>query len=141
VVVSKRKDYVFDKIKAHFERNKTRYYIGSIVGVAGITCIIMRGQSSVVRNAASEGVTDLLSSSVRPLAFFSKQIVNIVTVIEREGRGHPGYLTICEETKEIFRTQGAAARHIGVTATAMSRHMLGDLPHINGLHFTRVALI
>ena len=134
-----RKDYVkpldlnlnlpdAEKVRAHIERNKNRYYAGSIVVVAGITCYIMRGRT-VVGSAASE-------VNIRPLAFFSKQ--NVVTVIEREGRGHPGYLVKCLETGDIFRTQGDAARTLGVDKSTMSRHIQGIYPNVNDLHFERI---
>jgi|KBSMisStaDraftv2_1062788.scaffolds.fasta_scaffold27891_6 hypothetical protein len=120
---------MIDQVKAHISRNRERYITGSVVVVAGITCYIVRGRT-VAGFAASE-------VNIRPFAFFSKQ--NVVTVIEREGRGHPGYLVKCLETGDIFRTQGDAARALGVDGKTMTRHILGDLPHVNDLHFERLS--
>lgn len=122
-----------EKAKNAIKKNWTPFVAGAIF--AGFTYGIMRGRNvgllrgstSIVRYAALE---------IRPLSFFSKQTV---VVVVREGRGHPGYLTKCLETGQTFLTQGDAARYAGSNATSMSRHMFGDLPHVNGFHFERIA--
>jgi hypothetical protein len=115
-------------------RRKKIVLIGSGIAVAGITCYIMRGRYVMVGNAALNGLDGV---TVRPLAFFSKQ--SVVTVVEREGRGHPGYITKCLETGIRYAAQEDAARAIGVHPTTMSRHILGVLPDVKGLHFERIA--
>lgn len=102
---------------------------------AGIAAFIMRGRYTVLQSGA-DGHSRV---TVRPFSFFSKQIVSVVNVIEREGRGHPGYITRCLETMEDFITQGDAARSAGVDDNTMSRHIRGMIPDIKGLHYQRVA--
>lgn len=132
---------VLDEVKNHFERNKATYLT---LGIAGITLLIMKGRietlayggvsdRSIVGNAALDRI------NIRPFLFFSKQTINVVSVIEREGRGHPGYLVRCLETNQTFPTQGEAARHFASDATTMSRHIVGILPNVKGFHFERLA--
>ena len=118
------------KIKNHFIRNAPAYVI-----LAGFTYHIMRGRHAVVGNAASDGSETI---TVRPLSFFSKQTNNVIAVIEREGRGHPGYITRCIETNKDFPTQGKAANAYGINRTVMSRHVNGLIDNANGLHFERL---
>jgi hypothetical protein len=125
------------KIKDHFVRNQAAYISGGtgiLVG-AGITLIIMRG-----RHAGIRGVPDTAENSVfvRPLSFLSTQTNNIVTVVERENRGHPGYLIRCLETNEIFTSQKQAARAKNVSDAIFSLHVRRKLDDINGLHFERM---
>ena len=123
-----------DRIKAHFQRNKTRYYVGSTIGVAAITLVIMRGRhASFLRSLDGQDVV-----TMRPLTFFSNR-TNIVTVIAREGRGHPGYLVRCKETGDIFSSQSGAASWAGTSAVNMSQHLSGRFPDVYGLHFERIA--
>ena len=75
--------------------------------------------------------------AIRPLSFFSTQ--NVVTVIEREGRGHPGYLVRCLETGRVFPSQDAAARSIGAYPSILSSHLQGKHSDVFGLHFERIA--
>ena len=65
---------------------------------------------------------------------------NVVNAFEREGRGHPGYLTRCLETKMTWPTQKAAAYAHGVHPNRMSDHLNGRLEHLNGNHFERIYL-
>src|SRR4029077_13078365 len=92
---------VTEDIRSHFQRNKNAYIAGfSGFAFASITCLIMRERHAGVQSA-SDGPAKV---TMRPLTFFSSRtnsIVDasetIVNVIEREGRGHPGYLTECIE--------------------------------------------
>lgn len=122
-----------DQIKAHFERNKTRYYLGSLVGIAGITCFMMRG-----RGTGLPEITARRSETVvtRPFFLFSNHN-NVVTVIQRMGRGRRGNMTVCLETGENFASQTLAAAREGVSHKNMHLHLNGKLPDINGHHFVR----
>lgn len=129
------------KFKKHIKENKKIYITGTVCFlVAGITCIIMRG-----RYADMQSVSDGLAKvTVRPLSFFSKHIdqsTTIVNVVEREGRGHPGYITRCLETGELFLTQGEAAKAFSLSPANLSSHINGKFKDCGGYHFERVGLV
>lgn len=129
-----------DKIqefKNHVKRHKKIYIVGSVI-FAGITLVIMRRRVPLFVSAP-ENSTEF---NIRPLAFLSKQDVrtNIVNVLEREGRGHPGYLVRCLETDEIFPSQAQAAEAFGGNATTMTSHLLGKYDNFHGFHFERVGI-
>jgi hypothetical protein len=131
-----------NKIKKHFCENKTIYTSVSVgVVVAGITYLIMRDRHAVVGNAASDG-PDVATMRSFSFNFLSRQNAsgNVTTVMSREGRGHPGYITRWLEQKIDYETQGLAAQEHGVHPTVMSRHIQGILPDINGQHFERVGV-
>jgi hypothetical protein len=126
-----------ERIKRHFKERKDLYVgIGIGIGITGITCLIMRG-----RHASVPRVLDGPARvTVRPLAFLSNQRTNVVAVIERAGRGHPGYLVRCLETGEIYLSQIEAASAINTYPSVMSGHLQGKLPDVHGMHFERVNL-
>lgn len=127
-----------ERVKNHFKRKKG-YYIAGIV-IAGITIIIMRDRHAVVGNAASDG-PDVATMRSLSFNFFSHQNKsgNVTTVISRDGRGHPGYITRWIEEMIDYETQGLAAQEHKVHPTVMSKHIRGIFPDINGQHFERVA--
>lgn len=131
-------DNVFKNVKSHFERHKVAYSLGAGVAIAGITCLIMRGS----RLRGGLGISGLRGgpSNTASLIFKNKQTINVVTVLDREGRGHPGWPVRNLETKRIFFSQKEAADAIGVTESLMSAHVQGKFPDIDGLHFERVSL-
>lgn len=100
----------------------------------------MRGRYALASNAAL-GTPDAQSVSgyMRPLTFFSNKTTNtMVTVVEREGRGHPGYLVRCLETNEIFPSQKNAANILNVPAQVISKHLSGEYNDANGYHLERI---
>jgi hypothetical protein len=128
-----------NKIKNHFVRNAPLY----LVGFAGFSCLMMRGRYPGIQRVPESGVRGALDGptkvTVTPLSFFSNRMTNnIITVIERDGRGHPGYLVRCLETNEIFPSQKEAARTMGVYPSLISGHLRGKLPDVDGQHFERV---
>lgn len=130
----------FERIKAHVKRNKVAYAsLGSAVLAASFTCLIMRG-----RHADVQCVSDTAETSVfvRPLTFFSKQgeiTTNIINVLERDGRGHPGYIVHCKETGDVFASQKQAADAFNIPSAVLSLHIRGKLDDVNGLHFERIS--
>jgi len=139
---------VGDEIKSHFERHKVAYIAGAVgtgIGIAGFTCLIMRGHYTSVPRVLESGVPRVPDGpakvTVSPLSLFSNRMTNVnnvVTVIEREGRGHPGYLVKCLETGERFVSQNHAAAEKGITPAALSQHLNGLREHAGGLHFERI---
>lgn len=125
-----------EKIKTHVIEHKTAY-ISVAVGVvsAGFTYLIMRG-----RHAGMQSVPDGPAKvTMRPFLLFSSKN-NIVTVVEQEGRGHPGYVVRCLETGLTYSTQGEAARAYNVSPSMISSHINRKIDNVNGLHFERVHL-
>lgn len=134
---------VADEVKSHFEKYKFVYLAGGIgVGVAGFTYLIMRGHYTGIQGVPESGIQGVLDGpakvAVSPLAFFSHQTNNVVAVIEREGRGHPGYPVWCSETNESWPTQNAAAKGLGVYPSLVSGHLNGKFPDVDGKHLHRV---
>jgi hypothetical protein len=139
-IVDEEKTETIEKIKNHIKRHKLVYScIATGIGAAGITWLIMRDRHAVVGNAASDRVSNL---SVRSLSFnfLTKDSGNVTTVISRDGRGHPGYITRWLEGMVDYETQGLAAQDHGVDSTVMSRHIQGIIPDIDGKHFERVSV-
>lgn len=123
-----------DQLKAHVGRHKVAYSFGAGVAVAGITCLIVRGRYAGFLRSPD----GLETVAIRPFSFFSRQTV--VTVLVREGRGHPGYPVMCRETGKAWMTQGEAAKSAGTSAVNMSQHLNGRFPDVFGLHYERVAV-
>jgi hypothetical protein len=121
------------EVKNHFERNKSAYISG--LGCLGMVFLMTRGRHVVAPNVpAGQNVV-----TVRPLSLLSNRVTtSVVTVIEREGRGHPGYIVKCIETGELFTSQKRAALAQGVSDSTFSQHLNGLRPHVGGLHFERV---
>ena len=137
---------VLDDIKTHFDKYKVAYITGGItaagVGFAGFTYLIMRGHYTGIQGVPESGIRGVLDGpakvAVSPLAFFSHQTNNVVAVIERNGRGHPGYPVWCPETNEYWPTQNAVAKAWGVYPSLVSGHLNGKFPDIDGKQLQRV---
>jgi hypothetical protein len=128
-----------ERIKRHFKERKDLYIgIGIGIGIAGITCLIVRG--TTLRGGV--GVKGLRGGPVNTasLIFRNKQTTNITTVLDREGRGHPGWPVRNLETKRIFFSQKEAANAFGIPESLMSGHIGGKFSDIDGWHFERVNL-
>lgn len=136
------------KVKQHLKDNK-KFYIGLGIGVciAGITYAIMRGRH--VRLPMQSHLLGTSTHAIPPTgnkgfifceSSFHKSTLNLVNVMEREGRGHPGYLTRCVETGLTYLTQTEAALANGIHPTRMSDHLNGRLSHVGGLHFERICM-
>jgi hypothetical protein len=126
-------------MKEHFNKYKLVYISAGVsITIAGITCTLMRGRYAELLSGSDTAENSVF---VRPLSILSNQRNNIVTVIERAGQGHPGYLVRCLETGTIFSSQKQAAIMHGVSDAILSLHVRGKIPNINGLHFERVSLV
>lgn len=131
------------KIKNHIEDYRFTYSWVGITSIvtAGITCAIMKGRYEGLGNAGPyESKTIDTLVTMRPFSFLSQQH-NIVEVIARGGRGHPGYIVHSIDTGEFFASQREAASIFGIAQNVMSKHLNGKLEHANGYHFERVQII
>lgn len=126
------------KIKEHLERHKVLYSCATTgVMFAGITCLIMR--SNIAQGGMSRANAQGGLSNTASLIFKNKQIINTITVLERDGRGHPGYPVRNLETKHIEPSQFAMANYFGIPEGLLSGHLNGKFPDVDGLHFERVS--
>ena len=128
------------KIKKHFKDHQVVYSctVTAII-VAGITTLIMR--SNIALGGMSEGAALGGTSNTASFIFRNKQIINITSVLDREGRGHPGWPVRNLESKRIFFSQREAAMTFDIPEGRLSGHLKGLYPDIDGLHFERVNLV
>ena len=125
------------RVKQHIKKHKLIYTnVATAVAFAGITCVIMRGRHAGVQRVpdGSETIT------VRPLSILSNQKSNVVTVIEREGRGHPGYRIMDLDTGVVHLSQADTARALNTYPSVISGHIQGKLSDANGHHLMRVTV-
>lgn len=151
----------FEKIKNHFVENKVAYIcVGLVVATAGITCLIMRPSSqpikrgtsvfaqdgiSVLGKSAKDTFGDTLAVQKTPLVTHGIHFTNtgningdVVNVLQREGRGHPGYLVRCLENGLTYLSQREAAQALDVNPNHISEYLRGVRDHVQGLHFERI---
>lgn len=65
---------------------------------------------------------------------------SVVSVFERGGRGHPGYLTRHLETGLVYDSQKAAADALGLNYQHMTDHLNGRKNDVLGNHFERIIM-
>lgn len=137
-------------IKSHYHKHEKAYKIAGavvlIAATAGITYLIMRRSLSDVPRASLADVPRASSPAVQlensPSVFNSTagNDINVTTNIYQGMKGHPGFVTRCTETGDIFKSQQKAAEFAKAPASAMSGHLKGKLEDVNGLHFERVVI-
>lgn len=126
-------------VKNHILEHKVVYCsLGSGVLFAGITVLIMR--SVAVQGGASENDAQGGLINTASLIFRNQQTINVTTVLDRDGRGHPGWPVRNLETKRVFFSQKEAADAFGVPEGLISGHIKGKFENVDGLHFERVNL-
>jgi hypothetical protein len=130
-------------VKDHIKEHKEVYVAGAVfLGIsvlAGITCTIMR--SNIARGAMGEDIPRGGTINTASLIFRNQGTVNVTTVLDREGRGHPGWPCRNLETKRIFFSQREAALAFNIPESVLSGHLKGKFPEVDGLHFERVNLV
>lgn len=132
----------YEAVKEHVTFYKAYYISGAggvlLGGFAVFTYSIMRGHYADGRGLSGNST----EFNVRPLSFLSKQNVNtkIVNVVEREGRGHPGYIVRCKETGDIFQAQYLAAEAFNIPKSVLAGHLNGKFDDVDGLHFERIGV-
>jgi hypothetical protein len=134
----------FEKIKVHI-RDNGRMYVGigiTFVVTAGITTVIMRESHAVLQGGAGCPVKEPMDSLslLSGRSIFGSITNNAVTTIHKTTKGNPGFVTRCIETKDLFETQGGAARAFGIPEPIMSQHLNFGRELIEGIHFERVGV-
>lgn len=144
-------DEKLERIKEHIQEHKVAYITTTVLAI--YTCVIVRRFSGKTHlneytesgKAHLNGHTNggKLNDRTISSSFFSKVISNgdqIVNVLEREGRGHPGYLVLHKETDVVYPSQKVAADAFDINYKHMSDHLNGRKEHVNNQHFERVKL-
>lgn len=133
-----------EKIKAHIKEHKEKYITVGVTVVisAGITYIIMRRPRAVLDYVGADcpdtESTGLLSFISNKFIIGSRIENQIVTVVEREGRGHPGYRVRDLDTLVEYETQGLYASEINCSPMTVSKHLRGIYPDACGHHAERI---
>lgn len=130
---------VAKKVTTHVHEHETAYAFVAGVVVTGFTLFIMR--SNAARGAASESRARGALTNTASFIFNSPQTVKVTTVLDRDGRGHPGWPVRNLETKRIFLSQKDAAKAFDIPQKLLSSHLKGKFPDVDGLHFERVNLL
>ena len=134
-----------DKVKIHVKRNQTYYIcLGYTVFVAGFTALIMKDIYDAKHTYCTHQPLKSTPTVHSGLSFYDSPVsnsFNVVNVIERESRGHPGYLTRCIETGLTWVSQKQAAIDNGVHPNRMSDHLHGLLENLDGKHYERIFMV
>lgn len=151
---------MWDKVKEHVKEHKEEYILGGIV-LAGITLLVMKGRYARMQRVlnGSDKITmhpfgakptywahqPMQSPPTGHIGFTFSDIQdsfnnNVINVLEREGRGHPGYMIRCVENELTYVSQKQAALAFDVSPKRISDHMNGRLADVDGYHFERIVL-
>ena len=118
-------------ITTHWSENKGRYIaFGAGTALTGALWVLLSRETHEVGTGSN-------SASFN---FKNTQTINVTTVLNREGSGHPGWPVRNKETNRIFFSQRDAANYFGIPEGNLSSHLHGKYDDANGLHFERVSL-
>ena len=142
-----------EKLRAHWQAWRG-FYIGVAVGMvlAGITLLVVRGalRSHGLRADPMIGAETAGSTTeLRALPVAGGETTGSVSFnnpvhtvnIYNGTSGHPGFLTRCIETGEVFTSQRAAARAFGIHERDLGKHLNAGRELLEGLHFERLGVI
>lgn len=136
-----------EKIKNHFKKNKWTYiFTGATVVLAGITVLIVKGHKTELALQVGPGfsIADPVLPRQGDASPFIYSVGNnnspITTNVYNGTRGHPGFITRCFETNEVFTSQSSAAKTYGINPKVLSEHLAGVHESANGLHFERIGV-
>ena len=110
-------------VQDHLNANKSAY----IVGVIGTVAYMSKSRPLKINITVSPAIAPVFNNT----PVFN----NINTVAKNIGR--PPYLVYIKELDKFVRSQGEAAKALGVTNAAISKHVNGKTEHINGYHLLR----
>jgi len=132
-----------EKIKNHIQDHKVAYACGATaVLTAGITYLVVRSNAAQGGAGGGNAQGGLTNTASRSFLIKSPQtIIKTINVLERDGRGHPGYPIRNLETKHIEFSQKAMADYFGISEGLLSGHLNGKFPDVDGLHFERVNFV
>lgn len=125
------KETKFDKIKKFGKKNWLPFTIGA--GITLVTIIVTKKYiSPFVTARVSTKVTTMIAKKI-----VLKDSVLLVQTYNPH-QGPPSWMV--RSGNQLWRSQTAAAKAVGVSNSTMSQHLNGMRPHINGRVYERVAI-
>lgn len=115
-----------EKIKKHFHDNKKVYQacgVTAVIAVLGTLVAVNRKPELVVAGAYNKQV-----------GVVNKNTVDVYV----EALGDPGNIIQDTTTGIVYASQGQAARELGLDPRAISKHMNGRSPHVDGHSFEKL---
>ena len=113
------------KVKDHFKKHKGVYIAGTAGVAVGATAAIVLTRSNI----------QIVDSCKVTLLQWKSPTVNTVQLVSRTNASKA---VQCLETGEVFASQNRAADLLGISKSALSKHLNGLRPHASGLHFQRL---
>lgn len=122
-----------DRVKNHISEHKTIYTAGTIVVVGGVAFYLGArfGSANAVTNKASN----------KAMIVFGDQTIKIITVVQRDGRGHPGYPVMNMITKEWWKSATACAEAEGIPIGLLRGCLQGKFSDVDGVPYAWVSLV
>lgn len=127
--------------QTHWQRYK-QLYVGIALGVAlaGITLLVVRRTSvPYLTQVRTVPIGETTSPSSHAWSLFGN--VSAVTTTHNGRVGHPGFVTRCVDTGEVFLSQGEAARAYGIPESMLSKHLNFGRPLVEGVSFERLPVV
>jgi hypothetical protein len=124
------KNQKFQNIKNHLKNNKTVYITGAICLVVGAAGTLLYSQKVV---ASSQEAKNIALVNWKTLTFQQQ-----TTIVELPSRGHRGNVILNDKTGRVYGSQNEAAKNLGVSSSAISRHLHGDWESVNGTTLTNL---
>jgi hypothetical protein len=116
------------KIKTHIKENKKTYIVGGVCFVVGAAAM------AIVKGSQNTAIVD----SFNILKYKSPHTSQTVLVALPQ-LGHPGNaVQVVGDPGTIYASQGEAARALGVTPTAVGKHLKGDIPNVAGVVLKKI---
>jgi len=110
----------YERLKLHFKKNKNAYVVGG-------TCLVV---GLAVGLSFATGQKAAVAQVKNGARIFSKG--DNISQFIMTPLGHPGNVVQCVETGTTFASQGELARSLGISATAVGKHLHGKLPNLFG---------
>ena len=113
------------KVKDHVKKHKGVYIAGTAGVAVGATAAVVLTKSNI----------QIVDSCKVTLLQWKSPTVNTVQLVSRTNASNA---VQCLETGEVFASQNRAADLLGISKSALSKHLNGLRPHASGLHFQRL---
>ena len=135
-----------ERCKTKYQKRKVLY---NLAGVMALTFAVATITHGVVKRNCVPRLLDVVdrpgTESTNSFSFFENSSVgnnNVITTNVYGGsKGHPGFVTRCLETGDIFETQGSAAEYYGIPPSILSNHLNRGVDLNEGLHFERLGVL
>jgi hypothetical protein len=108
---------MFERTKQHLKDHKEEYIVGGVCLVVGCVAGV-----ALANNAEVIQIVDA----------FKVQICSPTTNIVIAALGDPGNVVQSLTTKEVWASQAAAARALGVSPAQVAQHLSGKNAHVAG---------